>query len=89
MGSLAREWRLAPLDAVRYIEQRDDVRHDDLPDGFWPEVILYLHISDLDAARDAWEDLPDERRVATPMPTSALYERCLARWRRGGGEEEE
>lgn len=35
----------------------------------------------MDAARDAWEDLPDARRVAAPMPTSHLYERVLARWR--------
>ena len=59
----------------------DDVRHEDLPDGFWGDVIDHMHIGDVDAARDAWEDLPDARRVAAPMPTSALYERVLARWR--------
>lgn len=72
---------------MRYVEQRDDVAHGDLPDGFWRDVAEHLHVGDLDAARDEWEDLPAERRVAAPMPTSPLYERVLARWRRGGGEE--
>ena len=76
--------RTAPRErAVRYVEQRDDVRHEDLPDGFWGDVIDHLHVGDVDAARDAWEDLPDARRVAAPMPTSALYERVLGRWRAG------
>ena len=46
-------------------------------------MIDHMHIGDVDAARDAWEDLPDARRVAAPMPTSALYERVLGRWRAG------
>ncbi len=46
-------------------------------------ALLPVHVGDVDAARDAWEDLPDARRVAAPMPTSALYERILGRWRAG------